>query len=1401
MTTTPTWVPIYACKYPDKNKEFFDVLFAYPPFLKQHNFIESECRQQLKEPEYDLGDNAVKNNSTKVLTAITEIWDLIVGQHMELEEIAGTPRENQNEKFVKLLKMFLCAERLCWPQGGLAIGVLGFRDDSFPVVDLWTFDGMEWCNNGKPKCINNTVILSKMPLDCWKSNPDFDMTSDVSLSLNPSHSIVLEFCSSPGVPHLNGTSSVRSRSQASYSAEENQTPLPVSYNFDNTPMTDVITPEPLSDRISETPQPFQKVLSIPTSSNSSRGADERTDPCPAWFLKLPVPMRQELCKTYHKHLNDQQLDPDLLTSPSSGEMLKARSNDLACLGDQIASLFKDAGVENLEGKDIQAFIKWRRDFHAPGSIFFSGSPLSICDLDLDLLNQLPIPKGNSMKERFDTIGEFLTQAGQIDQNVAAIFPATKLVTRSGKGAGESIEVDWKQHMVTQVHPDSWADTPRGAGVQAGWYLQFVRIGSGSQNLVTPKSFEDALNSNKIFTVTFSAPVNESPIIDEGWQNLVGEQRKEAIDTLLVTLQARHREECWQMLRHLRPIEQLDNHKDWIMDVLDEIWKTNDSLIMPVAMSREFKVCDDPKVLWLYIQFVSYLFNLVIRQHCQTCVTCGEKIETDVTSEWRFMRVVMTLWLLRLRSHASGKLRMDREETCTFFGFTEQQYQWFFTPTLGEVASLEVYQFENMNECLSLLLFHLKNELTILPELLQDVYKEDEIQKAASESLPDHLPAPDRHRILTRKKSERMNELRKEYQYTSVLANWANSGQAISRIDSLNKSGKNAKKNRRAKKLKVNFRVRYQFRYNQEREGYQKSWGALKRGLIHRKREKLEGLLSNIFDLSSPLLIEDIISTPRRGSLRHLHEGRELHDMPCIRIMHKYFGFPHIFGQCDPIVASIQQYNITCEFRKAMTSSDEYPVYDNRTFFEATGLQRQDLTKTIRMLMEQYSDMADGRNNDLVEYLSVRDFTQDVHKADPLAPKILHWQQKREKQVVKANGERGADRIKLIAKVFHADPEGEGNEHADHHPNEVWHHFRLHNAKCPDVVDLYAIINDQSRRQYYVVQEFGDEDLERAIIQIFNPRKNEDLRDKKVFKLDPRKNEYALQDEVFLPFARQLHAIVYRLHNVYKSTHNDLKPKNIVLCPDSADMTLGISHRLKLIDFGQMMYFPPVQRYFMLNLHRKKEVMFDCWRSFEHCGTPGYWSIEKHHAVAPLPDELDTQKFPPKRITIPDNLLAEFAEEEDSDSDDSDSEEEVQAVVDNTINVYDSRNRHDRISSDNFNLIGYEARKAELFALAMTYWWILVGEKPFTSVEHAFVDRKEWEALMKFTDGAYLKVGGDSYNFSEFLAQKMSKKSKLRPDIIEYIRRLTLPEPDRQLLKEENLDNVLSKIREALKEAR
>ena len=59
---------------------------------------------------------------------------------------------------------------------------------------------------------------------------------------------------------------------------------------------------------------------------------------------------------------------------------------------------------------------------------------------------------------------------------------------------------------------------------------------------------------------------------------------------------------------------------------------------------------------------------------------------------------------------------------------------------------------------------------------------------------------------------------------------------------------------------------------------------------------------------------------------------------------------------------------------------------------------------------------------------------------------------------------------------------------------------------------------------------------------------------------------------------------------------------------------------------------------------------------------------------------------------------------------------------------------------------------------------MVGEKPFTSVEHAFVDRKEWQALMKFTDGKYLKVGGDSYNFSEFLAKKM-KKNKLRPYIV------------------------------------
>lgn len=100
----------------------------------------------------------------------------------------------------------------------------------------------------------------------------------------------------------------------------------------------------------------------------------------------------------------------------------------------------------------------------------------------------------------------------------------------------------------------------------------------------------------------------------------------------------------------------------------------------------------------------------------------------------------------------------------------------------------------------------------------------------------------------------------------------------------------------------------------------------------------------------------------------------------------------------------------------------------------------------------------------------------------------------------------------------------------------------------------------------------------------------------------------------------------------------------------------------------------------------------------------YWSIEKHQALAGLPEELDKQKFPPKRITIPEHLQSEFADsDEDSDSDDSDAEEEVQAAVDDTINVYDARNRHKRISSE--NEIGYEARKAELFALAMTYWFI------------------------------------------------------------------------------------------------
>ena len=59
---------------------------------------------------------------------------------------------------------------------------------------------------------------------------------------------------------------------------------------------------------------------------------------------------------------------------------------------------------------------------------------------------------------------------------------------------------------------------------------------------------------------------------------------------------------------------------------------------------------------------------------------------------------------------------------------------------------------------------------------------------------------------------------------------------------------------------------------------------------------------------------------------------------------------------------------------------------------------------------------------------------------------------------------------------------------------------------------------------------------------------------------------------------------------------------------------------------------------------------------------------------------------------------------------------------------------------------------------------MVGEKPFESVERAFTDREEWKALMKFTDGTYLKVGGDCYSFSEFLARKM-KKRKLLPEIV------------------------------------
>ena len=58
----------------------------------------------------------------------------------------------------------------------------------------------------------------------------------------------------------------------------------------------------------------------------------------------------------------------------------------------------------------------------------------------------------------------------------------------------------------------------------------------------------------------------------------------------------------------------------------------------------------------------------------------------------------------------------------------------------------------------------------------------------------------------------------------------------------------------------------------------------------------------------------------------------------------------------------------------MTKSDQYPVYDNRPFFESTGLQRVDLEKAIRGLMEQYSDMADGRSNEMVKSMSARDFT-------------------------------------------------------------------------------------------------------------------------------------------------------------------------------------------------------------------------------------------------------------------------------------------------------------------------------------------------------------------------------------------------------------------------------------------
>merc|ERR1719232_847087 len=177
----------------------------------------------------------------------------------------------------------------------------------------------------------------------------------------------------------------------------------------------------------------------------------------------------------------------------------------------------------------------------------------------------------------------------------------------------------------------------------------------------------------------------------------------------------------------------------------------------------------------------------------------------------------------------------------------------------------------------------------------------------------------------------------------------------------------------------------------------------------------------------------------------------------------------------------------------------------------------------------------------------------------MAPKILNWFQKRGKPETKANGKQGSQTIALVAKVipFESD-EGEDGDHADHHPNEAWHHFRLHNANCDDVVDLYAIIKDTERRQYYVVQEFGDNDLEGNILQLFNNRPAEDA---DAWQQKSKKDPYALQDNVFLPLARQLHAVVWRLHHVYKTTHNDFKPKNIVLCKAFADKTLEFKHRV------------------------------------------------------------------------------------------------------------------------------------------------------------------------------------------------------------------------------------------------